>query len=90
MVRLKHRYLLINILYPLPTTTLLTSSTEQVPDLIEFHAPTPTKLRDFDLRQLIIDGVSELFGDYGVGKISGSIKGTSFWLHRPASLTRAG
>lgn len=76
MVRIKHRYLLINILYPVGQATQLKVSAAGLPDLVHFHQPTSTNFSHDMLRRLIRDGVTELFGDYGAGMIAGSLKGT--------------
>ncbi|KAK8219316.1 RNA-binding protein pop5 [Zalaria obscura] len=75
MVRLKHRYLLINILYPEPTAVTKTAS--DVPDVVQFHQPTSDKLTAALLARTIRDGVAELFGDYGSGMVAGSLVATS-------------
>jgi hypothetical protein len=76
MVRIKHRYLLINILYPACQATQLRVALGGLPDVVHFHQPTPTNFGHDMLRRLIRDGVTELFGDYGAGMIAGSLKGT--------------
>jgi len=73
MVRLKHRYLLINILYPNPPNT--TSKSVPLPHVIQFNRPTSDQLTPQLLLKLIRDGVQELYGDYGSGMISASLKG---------------
>ncbi|TID25972.1 putative rpp14 pop5 family protein [Venturia nashicola] len=76
MVRIKHRYLLINILYPGPSTiaTRLAPGAEKVPDVVQFHAPTSDLLDQRLLAKMIREGVGELFGEWGVGMIGGSLK----------------
>lgn len=76
MVRLKHRYLLLNILYP-PQGSRPSKPASQ--EILEFYAPTPAKFTDHILRQLIRESVADLFGDYGVGKIHGFLKGEAFF-----------
>ena len=44
-------------------------------DLVQFHSPSPSKFNERDLSRLIRDSVSDLFGDYGIGKVGGSLKG---------------
>jgi ribonuclease P/MRP protein subunit POP5 len=77
MVRLKHRYLLINILYPSKVTQSARPEQDAVLDLLQFHAPSPLRLDQRALARLIQDSISELFGDYGTGKSAGSLKGTA-------------
>ena len=79
MVRIKHRYLLVNILYPeSPATTNKHNSQkpEDVPYTVEFHQPSSDRMDAKLLLRLIRDGVSELFGDYGSGMIAPSLQGT--------------
>lgn len=76
MVRIKHRYLLINVLYPTQSTTKRpsTSPDENLPWTVQFRRPS---LDDFDgklLHRLIKNGVAELFGDYGAGMVAGSLQ----------------
>lgn len=71
MVRLKNRYLLVNILYP--ESTALPSS--KVPDVVAFNQPTTDDLTPQLLIKAIREAVLELFGDYGSGAIAGSLMG---------------
>ena len=78
MVRIKHRYLLVNILYPDTTNTpdaARAKGGEDVPYTVQFHQPSPDRLDGKLLMKMIRDGVSELFGDYGSGMIAGSLQG---------------
>jgi ribonuclease P/MRP protein subunit POP5 len=76
MVRIKHRYLLINILYPGPSSIVAKAPEgTTIPDVVQFHAPTSDKLNAQLLARIIRDGVGELFGDWGLGVIAGSLKG---------------
>ncbi|QDS73426.1 hypothetical protein FKW77_008476 [Venturia effusa] len=76
MVRIKHRYLLINILYPGPSSRAARapSSAEKIPDVVQFHAPTSDLLDQRLLAKMIREGVGELFGEWGMGMIAGSLK----------------
>lgn len=69
MVRLKNRYLLVNILYP----ELTALPTPGIPDLVAFNQPTTDELKPQLLLKAIRDAVLELFGDYGAGVIAGSL-----------------
>ncbi|KAI9724041.1 MAG: hypothetical protein M1812_000759 [Candelaria pacifica] len=71
MVRLKSRYLLINILYP--ASSSVQKSDTATPAHIEFHQPTSDALTPQILIRAIKAEISVLFGDYGVGVISGSL-----------------
>ncbi|KAI5194753.1 hypothetical protein E4T42_08689 [Aureobasidium subglaciale] len=74
MVRLKHRYLLVNILYPeSETPTKPATKDGQVPDIVSFRRPSSDKLNAQLLARIIRDGVTDLFGDYGSGMIASSL-----------------
>jgi ribonuclease P/MRP protein subunit POP5 len=72
MVRIKHRYLLLNILFPASFNSIPTSRSSSVqPSSLTFHSPTPPQFQAASLINLIRESVAELFGDYGVGTIAG-------------------
>lgn len=73
MVRLKHRYLLVNFLYPSPATSS-SKPAKAVPDVVQFHQPSSDKLTAGLLIKIIRDGIAELFGDYGAGVTSGTLQ----------------
>ena len=77
MVRIKHRYLLINVLYPDGPASKLIYDPEETPDTVQFHQPSSPEWTDVVLRRLVQQNVSELFGDYGSGMVAGSLKGMS-------------
>ncbi|KAL8664911.1 MAG: hypothetical protein Q9202_002620 [Teloschistes flavicans] len=66
MVRIKHRYLLVNILYPEPIHPKK-SQTSTFPDILHFHRPTPDDLTPQLLVRAIRDQILYLYGDYGFG-----------------------
>jgi ribonuclease P/MRP protein subunit POP5 len=70
MVRVKHRYLLLNILFP-EGSAAASSSGSTAPLPLTFHSPTPLHFQAVSLLHLIRESVAELFGDYGVGTIAG-------------------
>ncbi|TKA65119.1 hypothetical protein B0A55_10165 [Friedmanniomyces simplex] len=77
MVRIKHRYLLVNILYPDTKSSHLRPASkpgDDVPYTVQFRRPSPDQVNGGLLMRLIRDGVVELFGDYGSGKIAGSLQ----------------
>lgn len=76
MVRLKHRYLLVDILYPSSDAKAIQSRLDAAADLLQFHAPSPSKFDERALIRLIQASIVELFGDYGMGKVAGNLKGT--------------
>jgi ribonuclease P/MRP protein subunit POP5 len=69
MVRIKHRYLLVNILYPESDGKPFNPT---LPSVIQFHQPTTDKVLDRDLIKGIKEEVDFMFGDYGAGAISDS------------------
>jgi len=71
MVRIKERYLLVNIVYP-PGT----GKTPQpgLPGLVAVHQPTSDELTASALARAIKAQTAELFGDYGAGL--GAIQGS--------------
>lgn len=80
MVRLKHRYLLVNILYPEDGKSPISSKAtkgEDVPYAMRFRRPSDDRVDARMLARLIRDGVAELFGDYGSGMMASSLQGTA-------------
>ncbi|KAL1652122.1 RNA-binding protein pop5 [Diplodia intermedia] len=73
MVRLKHRYLLVELLYPSPATSP-SKPAQPLPDVVQFHQPSPDKLTAGLLIKSIRDGIAELFGDYGAGMTGGTLQ----------------
>lgn len=72
MVRLKHRYLLVNFLYPSPSTTPSKTPTA-LPDVVDFHKPSSDKLTAGLLIKILRESIADLFGDYGAGMTSGTL-----------------
>lgn len=68
MVRIKHRYLLVRILYPYPGKTATPSLKP-----LAFYSPSPDGFDSGALARLIRRQLTELFGDYGVGVIGGNL-----------------
>ncbi len=84
MVRLKHRYLLINVLYPDSKSAhlkLVEDTDDEVPFSLQFRQPSSDQLTVHILLRIIRQGVEELFGDYGSGKVSGSLQSTIHYLN---------
>ena len=71
MVRVKFRYLVVNFLYPEPSS----KSRTVLPDLVQIHSPTPDAFNAGALVRLVRDAVEDLYGDYGSGMVSSSLKG---------------
>ena len=68
MVRIKERYLLVNILYP---GELGTNKVADVPDLVVLNQPTTDALTPPALLRGIRAEITTLFGDYGSGMTDG-------------------
>ena len=79
MVRIKHRYLLVHILYPDPADPKAKAPSKPpgtaFPDLIQFHRPSPDDLTPQLLARTIRDQVLLLYGDYGLGLVCNSLNG---------------
>lgn len=72
MVRVKHRYLLLNILYPEPEQH---PRKAPLPDIVRFHHPTPDDLTPQLLARAIRDQIALLYGDYGAGVTNSGLNG---------------
>ena len=81
MVRIKQRYLLLDILYPDPSSWpspppgTTTSEPDQSQAHLRIHAPTADTLTPGLLSKLIREKVADLFGDWGIGKLGGVVSG---------------
>ncbi|KAL2830565.1 hypothetical protein BDW59DRAFT_141109 [Aspergillus cavernicola] len=77
MVRVKNRYLLIDILYPDPSSWPSSTSSRkgQPPHVhqsqLQIHAPTSNALTPSLLAKMVRDEVAATFGDWGVGRLGG-------------------
>ena len=93
MVRIKYRYLLVNILYPDTAESESRSTTKvsdkSIPDLVQFHRPSPKDLQPQHLVRSIKDQVLHLYGDYGLGLISASLNSPAPHSLYGASLANA-
>ncbi len=80
MVRLKYRYLLVHILNPepaLPKAKTVPDPTDKpLPDLVQFHSPSPDDLTPQLLVRALKDQIQYLYGDYGLGLVASSLVGT--------------
>ncbi|OJI82527.1 hypothetical protein BO79DRAFT_199521 [Aspergillus costaricaensis CBS 115574] len=86
MVRLKHRYILLDILYPDPSTwpaatsrTKSNNNNNNNPQSksksqaqLQIHSPTSDALTPGLLAKMVREEVSLMFGDYGVGRLGGA------------------
>jgi ribonuclease P/MRP protein subunit POP5 len=66
MVRIKERYLLVNIVYPPDPAKAAKSN---LPDFVLHHQPTIEKLTPGALIKGIRAEVASLYGDYGSGAL---------------------
>lgn len=74
MVRIKHRYLLVNVLYPEDASNHKQTD-ENLPWSVKFRRPSSDRFDGRLLFRMVRDGVSDLFGDYGAGMVAGSLQG---------------
>jgi ribonuclease P/MRP protein subunit POP5 len=72
MVRIKHRYLLVEILYPLPPHQS-NSPASSITGPLVFHAPTPSNITTSTLLHILRNQISLLFGDYGSGVLAAGL-----------------
>jgi len=81
MVRIKQRYLLVHILYPdagEPSPPWHSVNAKQpLPDIVQFHQPTPDDLTQQSLVRAIREQIAFLYGDYGVGITANGLNGAS-------------
>lgn len=76
MVRLKERYLLVNIIYPEPEPCATKPrSGQSLPDIVVHNQPTSDHLTPALLAKGIRVEVAALFGDCGAGAIDRSLQG---------------
>ena len=80
MVRLKHRYLTVHVLYP-SDSPRAQSATATV---LQFHRPSPPGVDSAHLLRLIKRSVEYMYGDYGLGLVASSLK-IKYWS--PATST---
>ncbi|KAL9000104.1 MAG: hypothetical protein Q9169_001179 [Polycauliona sp. 2 TL-2023] len=74
MVRIKHRYLLVNILYPDPAKSPGTRHQPlNIPNVVSFHQPTSDGLTPQLLARAIKDQILLMYGDYGSGITSNGL-----------------
>ncbi len=75
MVRIKHRYLLINILFPdSPLTNKTTPSNATPPAYVTFRSPIPSQLNPGLFISHLRNSIATHFGDSGLGLTTGSLK----------------
>ncbi|KAJ6780823.1 hypothetical protein PWT90_00510 [Aphanocladium album] len=70
MVRIKERYLLVNIIYPPDPSAKQKSG---VPSFVVQHQPTVENLTPQLLLKAIRNEIGQLFGDHGLGALGGSL-----------------
>lgn len=72
MVRIKERYLLVNIIYLQPPAK---AGKDRTPNFLVHHQPTTENLTAAVLARAIKAEVANLFGDYGAGALEGKLAG---------------
>ncbi|KIW60256.1 hypothetical protein PV05_00488 [Exophiala xenobiotica] len=72
MVRIKHRYLLFNVLYPATTPTPPSSQT--TPSYVLFSRPSPPHLNARLLLSTLRSTIQSLFGDHGLSVVQSSLR----------------
>lgn len=72
MVRIKERYLLINVLYP---DGCRDASQAKLPDILVYNQPTTNAFNARALAYAIKAEVASLFGDYGAGAVERTLRG---------------
>ena len=87
MVRFKHRYLLVHLVFPdqldLPSSSSSSSSSTNQPALADYDAKSPpppppqASLTESGLIGLLRDSLSVNFGDIGAGEVGGTFSSTS-------------
>ncbi|KAE8356342.1 Rpp14/Pop5 family-domain-containing protein [Aspergillus coremiiformis] len=92
MVRVKHRYLLLDILYPDPSSWPSSTAPKKAPlqtqSQLRIHSPTSNALTPSLLAKTVREGVADLFGDWGVGRLGGvGAGGVSVKYLSPATST---
>lgn len=72
MVRIKERYLLVNIVYPEAAQDQAKAS---LPDLLVNNQPTANACNGRSIQHAIKAEATDLFGDYGAGAVERSLRG---------------
>jgi RNase P/RNase MRP subunit POP5 len=72
MVRIKYRYLLGSIFYP----DEFSQRDEVIPDVVNFHRPSPKGFTPMDLRRVVVSSILENFGEYGGAAATPGLQGT--------------
>lgn len=72
MVRVKERYLLVNIVYPEGSRALATSD---LPDVLVYNQPTTDAFNSRGFTYAIKSEITNLFGDYGAGAVGRALRG---------------
>jgi ribonuclease P/MRP protein subunit POP5 len=77
MVRIKHRYLLFNILYPSAASTPSSTnppSAAALPSYISIHRASPEHLTSRLVLSTLRHNINTIFGDHGLGVTQSSLK----------------
>lgn len=76
MVRIKQRYILVNILYPQDLCTPKQTQ-KNLPDALVLHQPVRGSMSEGALARAIKQEMRSLFGDYGSGTVERTLQGES-------------
>lgn len=79
MVRIKERYILVNVLHPPQPSDAKQSPA--LPDFVSLHRPITENLHPRLLLKAIRDEVAALFGNYGSGAVDVGLSGALPWLN---------
>lgn len=73
MVRVKERYLLVNIVY---SPAAQDPAKADLPDFLVYNQPTTDGFNNRSFVRAIKDEIINLFGDYGAGTVERSMRGS--------------
>lgn len=72
MVRIKERYILVNIVYP---EAARDQGQASLPDLLVYNQPTANACNARSIQYAVKAQITDLFGDYGAGAVERSLRG---------------
>lgn len=73
MVRIKERYLLVNIVYP---DSSQNPSMPPLPDILVYNQPTIDTFTARSFSHAVKAEIANLFGDYGAGTVERTLRGS--------------
>lgn len=84
MVRIKERYLLVDIVYP---EAAQNQAKTGLPDILVYNQPTSNACNARSIQYAIKAQIADLFGDFGAGAVERSLRGLlppSFGADQPS------